>query len=101
MILYFVSAVLVHIFNFPSAARCTPQKDFSSLTYADLLPSSNDISSLVEDYVHIAMHVAVKHIPYFSFLKNTIPLHLPDEHFEQLKAKTGVILLYVLAKNEH
>jgi len=97
---YFGSAALVYDLNFPAASHITPQKDYHMLTTADLLPSTNDSNSLIDDYVHMAMHIASKHVAYFSYLKDLIPRYLVDEHIDQLKRKTGVIPLQVLAKNE-
>jgi hypothetical protein len=97
---YFGSAALIHDLHFPAASHTTPQTDYHSLTPVDLLPSTQDINCLVYDYVHMTMHVAVKHIAYFSYLKDLIPQHLVDEHVDQLKVKTGVIPLSVLAKDE-
>jgi hypothetical protein len=97
---YFGSAALVHDFNFPAASRTTPQRDYRTVTSADLLPSPDDNNHLIDDYVHMAMHVSLKHIAYFSYLKELLPQYLLDENSDKLKQKTGVIPLSVLAKNE-
>ena len=100
MLHYFGSAILIHDFTFPSASHITPQKEYQSLKATDLLPSSNDFNLILEDYVFMAMHVAVKHIPYFTFLENELPSYILDENSEQLKKKTTVIPLSVMPKNE-
>jgi len=100
MLNYFGSAVLIHKFQFPTASHDEPQRDYRALKPADLLPSTNDVECLIEDYVHMTMHIAVKHIAYFSYLKDMIPRYLVDDEMHQLKQKTEVIPLSVLPKNE-
>jgi len=97
---YFGSAVIIHELDFPEANNGTSQMDYHNLTVSDLLPNIDDVSNLVDDYAHMVMHVAIKHIAYFKFLKGLISSHITDENSEQLKTRTVVVPLQLLAKNQ-
>jgi hypothetical protein len=98
MMHYFGSSVLIHDLSFPNSSRCTPMRDFKLVKPADFLPSGDDLDCLIEDYVFMAMHVAARHIPYFSFLRHQLPAYIIDENGEKLNKKTAVIPITVLPK---
>ena len=100
MLHYFGSAVLIHDLHFPESTTVAPQMDYKTLKATDLLPDTKDVSNLVADYAHMMINVAKKHIAYFQCLNGSTPNHLTDENSEQLKTKTIVVPLQVLAKNE-
>ena len=101
MMHYFGSAILVRDLAFPDLDSTDgPQLQLHEITAAVLLPEASEIDSLIEDYAYLAMKVAAKKIPFFSFLGRELPTHLTDIHSEQLRKTTLVIPLPCIPRNE-
>ena len=98
---FFGSAFIVKELSFPDFITSGPQLSTDKITVAHLLPNPTEIPLLVQDYAYLCMQVAATKMPFFSFLKKDLPMHLTDDHSKQLLEKTLVIPIGALPRNEH
>ena len=56
-----------------------------------LLPSSDDKKQILDNYVHLYIHILIKYYPYFKRLGKGLQRHITHEYYSEMSHKSEVV----------